>query len=109
MATDRPGWQPPAVGSRATWTRTITADDVASYAAITGDRNPLHFDEAFAAAIRLYHMLTTIGKTIGPLYGLPVSAKNCAGIKCVDTSLGMTLQICSPSLVPALLHRVVDM
>ena len=41
-------WQPPPVGARATWTRTISAADVESYAAITGDRNPLHFDEAFA-------------------------------------------------------------
>jgi acyl dehydratase len=42
-------WQPPAVGSRATWTRAITADDVQAFATISGDRNPLHFDAAFAA------------------------------------------------------------
>ena len=65
MATDRPAWQPPAVGSRATWTRTITADDVASYAAITGDRNPLHFDEAFAAARRPGRLIVHGGLTTG--------------------------------------------
>ena len=43
-------WQPPALGRRATWTRTFTAEDVELYARITGDRNPLHFDPAFAAA-----------------------------------------------------------
>ena len=37
-------WRPPPVGTKATWTRTITADDVEAYASITGDRNPLHFD-----------------------------------------------------------------
>ena len=45
-------WKPPAVGQRATWTRTFTAEDVELYARITGDRNPLHFDPAFAAARR---------------------------------------------------------
>ena len=28
MAGANPGWRPPAVGTKATWTRTITADDV---------------------------------------------------------------------------------
>ena len=42
-------WTPRAVGERATWTRTVTADDVERYAELTGDRNPLHFDEVFAA------------------------------------------------------------
>jgi acyl dehydratase len=41
-------WEPPAVGARATWTRTITADDVEAFARISGDRNPLHFDQGFA-------------------------------------------------------------
>jgi acyl dehydratase len=58
-------WQPPAVGTRATWTRTITADDVAAYASITGDRNPLHFDEAFAAATRSGRLIVHGGLTAG--------------------------------------------
>ncbi len=41
---------PPAVGTRATWTRTITADDVAAFAGISGDRNPLHFDHRMRPA-----------------------------------------------------------
>jgi acyl dehydratase len=59
------GWQPPAVGTRATWTRTITASDVASYAAITGDQNPLHFDAAFAASTRAGRLIVHGGLTTG--------------------------------------------
>ncbi|MGZ9160854.1 MAG: MaoC family dehydratase [Candidatus Limnocylindrales bacterium] len=43
------GWTPPAVGQRGTWTRTFGADDVETFARLTGDRNPLHFDADFAA------------------------------------------------------------
>ena len=70
MAADRPAWQPPAVGSRATWTRTITADDVASYAAITGDRNPLHFDADFAARTRFGRLVAQGGIAAGMLNAL---------------------------------------
>lgn len=58
-------WQPPAVGARATWTRTITAGDVEAYAAITGDRNPLHFDEAFAEGTRAGRLIVHGGLTTG--------------------------------------------
>jgi acyl dehydratase len=59
------GWQPPPVGSRATWTRTITAEDVETYAAITGDRNPLHFDEGFARRTRPGALIVHGGLTTG--------------------------------------------
>jgi acyl dehydratase len=58
-------WQPPELGSRATWTRTITAEDVAAYASITGDRNPLHFDPAFAGATVLGGLVVHGGLTAG--------------------------------------------
>jgi acyl dehydratase len=58
-------WQPPAVGARATWTRTITADDVEAYAAITGDRNPLHFDPAYAERTRAGRLIVHGGLTTG--------------------------------------------
>ncbi|HLW48989.1 MAG TPA: MaoC family dehydratase [bacterium] len=41
-----------AVGQRASLTRTITDTDISSFAALTGDRNPLHLDDAFAARSR---------------------------------------------------------
>jgi acyl dehydratase len=43
-------WVPPAIGARASWTRTFTAAEVEAFATISGDRNPLHFDEAYASA-----------------------------------------------------------
>jgi acyl dehydratase len=58
-------WQPPAVGSTATWTRTFTADDVEAYARLTGDRNPLHFDAEFAAATRVGRLVVQGGLTAG--------------------------------------------
>ena len=58
-------WEPPAIGTRASWTRTFTPEDVERYAAITGDRNPLHFDAAFAAARRPRRLIVHGGITTG--------------------------------------------
>lgn len=58
-------WQPPAVGTRATWTRTFSAEDMEAYAAITGDRNPLHFDPDFAARTRFGELVVHGGLTAG--------------------------------------------
>jgi len=58
-------WTPPAIGARGTWTRTFSADDVAAYASITGDRNPLHFDAAFAASVRPGALIVHGGLTTG--------------------------------------------
>ena len=59
------GWTPPAIGARGTWTRTFTAADVEAYAAITGDRNPLHFDSDFAARTRPGRLIVHGGLTTG--------------------------------------------
>ena len=40
------------VGSRASITKTFTAADVQAFADVTGDSNPLHLDEAYAATTR---------------------------------------------------------
>ena len=58
-------WTPPDVGSRATWTRTFTADDVEAFARISGDRNPLHFDADFAARTRVERLVVQGGLTTG--------------------------------------------
>jgi acyl dehydratase len=59
------GWIPPAVGARASRTRTFTADDVEAFARISGDRNPLHFDPDFAARTRFGRLVVQGGLTAG--------------------------------------------
>ena len=56
-------WTPPALGARATWARTFTADEVEAFARISGDRNPLHFDAEFAATTRLGRLVVQGGLT----------------------------------------------
>jgi 3-hydroxybutyryl-CoA dehydratase len=43
---------PVKVGDKATLTRTVTEDDVVMFARVTGDNQPLHLDEAWAAKTR---------------------------------------------------------
>jgi acyl dehydratase len=59
------GWTPPSVGQVGTWTRTITAEDVAAFADLTGDRNPLHFDADFTARTRAGALIVHGGLTTG--------------------------------------------
>jgi 3-hydroxybutyryl-CoA dehydratase len=48
--TNQPNLAPlPAIGTRAKRTRTITEDDIVRFAEVSGDHNPLHLDEAYAA------------------------------------------------------------
>jgi acyl dehydratase len=56
-------WRPPAIGTRATWTRTLGPDDVEAFARFSGDRNPLHFDEDFAAATKAGRLIVQGGLT----------------------------------------------
>ena len=56
-------WDPPPVGTKATWTRTISAEDVEAFARFSGDRNPLHFDPDFAAATRVGRLVVQGGLT----------------------------------------------
>ena len=65
MSDRRSRWHPPAVGTRAAWTRTFGADEVEAFARISGDRNPLHFDEAFAVRTRLGQLVVQGGLTTG--------------------------------------------
>ena len=61
---------PIAVGQRATRQLTLTAEHVRTYAALTGDHNPLHFDEAFAAKTRFGRLVVQGGLTTGLLHAL---------------------------------------
>ncbi len=42
----------PAIGQKARRTRKVTARDIELFTAISGDRNPLHYDEAIARRTR---------------------------------------------------------
>jgi acyl dehydratase len=52
MTTEKTAWPsgPPRVGQRAERTRAVSAKDIELFTAISGDRNPLHYDEAAAKA-----------------------------------------------------------
>ena len=59
-----------AVGQKASRTLTVTAEHVRIYAELTGDRNPLHFDEGFAAGTRFGRLVAQGGLTTGLLHAL---------------------------------------
>jgi 3-hydroxybutyryl-CoA dehydratase len=49
------------VGQRATRRLTVTAEHVQAYAEITGDGNPLHVDEGFAAGTKFGRLVVQGG------------------------------------------------
>ncbi len=55
------------VGDRASRTRTVRAEDIELFTELTGDRNPLHYDEAAAAASRFGGIIVQGGVTSGLL------------------------------------------
>lgn len=59
-----------SVGQRATRSLTLTEWHVETYAEISGDRNPLHFDEAFAAKTKFGRLVVQGGLTTGLLHAL---------------------------------------
>ena len=58
------------VGQRARRTRTVTARDIELFTEMTGDRNPLHYDEALARASRFGGIIVQGGVTSGLLNAL---------------------------------------
>ena len=60
------------VGPRATPTLTLTEQHVKTYAELTGDYNPLHFEESFAAHTSFKNLVVQGGLTTGLLYALVV-------------------------------------
>jgi acyl dehydratase len=58
------------VGRSATRSLTLTADHVRAFAEISGDYNPLHFDQAFAAGTRFGRLVVQGGLTTGLLHAL---------------------------------------
>jgi acyl dehydratase len=64
MPQDQPS---PKVGDRASRTKTVTTRDIELFTEITGDRNPLHYDEEAAAKSRFGGIIAQGGVTSGLL------------------------------------------
>ena len=58
------------VGQTASRQLTVTADHVRKYSEISGDYNPLHYDEAFAARTKFGRLVVQGGLTTGLLHAL---------------------------------------
>jgi acyl dehydratase len=59
-----------AVGQRASRSLTLTAEHVRTFAEMSGDHNPLHFDAAFAARTKFGRLVVQGGLTTGLLHAL---------------------------------------
>jgi len=58
------------VGQKASRRMEVTAAHVKAYAEMTGDYNPLHFDEAFASRTKFGRLVAQGGLTTGILHAL---------------------------------------
>ncbi len=58
------------VGKKATRTLTLDAEKVQTFADLTGDYNPLHFDESFTAKTKFKRLVVQGGLTTGLLHAL---------------------------------------
>jgi len=58
------------VGQKARRSLSLTSEHVATYARLTGDYNPLHFDAAFAAGTTFGKLVVQGGLTTGLLHAL---------------------------------------
>lgn len=61
---------PLTVGQKARRSLHLTAEHVRKYAEISGDRNPLHFDEAFVKKTKFGRLVVQGGLTTGLLHAL---------------------------------------
>src|SRR5213083_1927913 len=58
------------IGQKATRSMTLTADHVKTFAALSGDYNPLHFDRSFVAKTKFKKLVVQGGLTTGLLHAL---------------------------------------
>ena len=59
-----------STGQKATRSITLTAEHVKTYAEMTGDHNPLHFDEDFVSKTKFKRLVVQGGLTTGLLHAL---------------------------------------
>jgi acyl dehydratase len=69
MRTNAPVWPhgPPEAGQRAERSRSVVREDIERFTEISGDRNPLHYDQDFAARTRFGEIVVQGGVTSGIL------------------------------------------
>ncbi len=69
-----------AVGMEASYARVVTESDIAIYAVLTGDNNPLHLDAEFAAGTifktRIAHGMLTAGY-LSTIFGTRLPGPGC--------------------------------
>ena len=86
------GAELPAVGARATRERTITDADIVRFAEVSGDRNPVHLDEEYAARSpfgrRVAHGFLT-GSMISAMIGMDLPGPG-------SIYLGQTMKFLAP-------------
>ena len=59
-----------SIGQKATRSSTFTAEHVKTFADLSGDYNPLHFDESFVAKTKFKKLVVQGGLTTGLLHAL---------------------------------------
>ena len=59
-----------SIGQKSTRRTTLTREHVEAFAELTGDHNPLHFDERFAAKTKFRNLVVQGGLTTGLLHAL---------------------------------------
>ena len=59
-----------SIGQKATRSTTVTDDHVKTYADLSGDYNPLHFDKDFTAKTKFKNLVAQGGLTTGLLHAL---------------------------------------
>ena len=59
-----------SIGQKAARSITLTADHVKTFADLSGDYNPLHFDESFVAKTKFKKLVVQGGLTTGLLHAL---------------------------------------
>jgi len=68
------------VGMQSSYTRIVGEDDIQAYAVVTGDDNPMHLDEAYAAATmfkgRIAHGMLTAGY-LSTIFGTRLPGPGC--------------------------------
>ncbi len=68
------------VGMSASYTRTLTQAEIEQFAAVSGDFNPVHMDEAYAASTlfktRIAHGMLTAGY-ISAVFGMDLPGPGC--------------------------------